>query len=147
MGLLWVPLGRQLRSLGALLGALGRSWESLETLLDALGTLFARSWALLGALGRSWDALVTILAPFWTLQGSIFASPRSFQSYFKRILSNLSAQTQTFRKSTESCPGTVREDSKNQKPAALYSQLHPLPTGQEASGPAVFAQRTKYIDL
>ena len=50
LALLLDPPGHQLRSLGALLGALGRSW-------DALGTLLVRSWyalgALLGALGRS----------------------------------------------------------------------------------------------
>ena len=58
--LLWDPLGRQLRSTGALLGAFGRSWVALGTLL----TLF---W---GALGRSWDALGTLLAALGALLSS-----------------------------------------------------------------------------
>ena len=60
LALLLDPPGHQLRSLGALLGALGRSWVALGTLLvrswDALG----RSWALLDALGRFWDTLDSI---------------------------------------------------------------------------------------
>ena len=58
--LLWDPLGRQLRSTGALLGAFGRSWVALGTLL----TLF---W---GALGRSWGALGTLLAALGALLSS-----------------------------------------------------------------------------
>ena len=117
LALLLDPPDHQLRSLGALLGALGRSWA----LLGALGTLLGRSWdalgrswALLDALGRSWGALGTLLARFGILQGSILGSPWSSQSYFKRILSNSSARMRTFRKSTEICPRTVREDSENQ---------------------------------
>ena len=40
----WRRLGRQLRSLGALLAALGRSWDPLGTLLAALGSLLGASW-------------------------------------------------------------------------------------------------------
>jgi len=111
---LLAPPGRQLRSLGALLDALGRSWV-------ALGTLLGRSWhalgTLLGAIRRSWALLRrswTLLARFGNLQGLILGSPGSPQSYFKSILSNPSARTRTFRKSAESCPRTVREDSENQ---------------------------------
>ena len=104
------------------LGTLGSSWDTLGTLLgrswDALGTLLGRSWAL---LGRSWGALGALLGRSWTLlarfgnlQGWILGSPGSPQSYFKSILSNPSARTRTFRKSAESCPRTVREDSENQ---------------------------------
>ena len=112
----WRRLGRQLRSLGVLLAALGRSWALLGRSWDALGTLLGRSLTLLAALGRSWDSLGTLLARFRDLQGCILASPGRPQRYFKRILSNPSARKRTFRKSTESCPRTVREDSENQIP-------------------------------
>ena len=94
--------------------ALGRSWALLERSWDALGTLLGRSLTLLAALGRSWDPLGTLLARCRDLQGCILASPGRPQRYFKRILSNPSARKRTFRKSTESCPRTVREDSENQ---------------------------------
>ena len=114
LALLLDPPDHQLRSLGALLGALGRS----RALLDALVTLLGRSWEALGTLldtlGRSWGALGTLLARFGTLQCSILGSPGSSQSYFKRILSNPSARRRTFRKSVEICPRTVREYSENQ---------------------------------
>ena len=93
--------------------ALGRSWDSWNA-WDALGTLLGRSLTLLAALGRSWDPLGTLLARFRDLQGWILASPRRPQRYFKRILSNPSARKRTFRKSTESCSRTVREESENQ---------------------------------
>jgi len=92
----WRRLGRQLRSLGALLGALGRSWPLLGRSWDALGTLLGRSLTLLAALGRSWDPLGTLLARFRHLQGCILASPGRPQRYFKRILSNPSARKRTF---------------------------------------------------
>ena len=145
LGLLWDHLGRQLRSLGALLGAMGRSW-------DALGTLLGCSWAALGtllyALGNSWPllaALGMLLDRFRELQGSILTSVRSPKSYFNRLLSNHSARTRTFRKSTESCPRTVREDSENQTSSAAQPALSSI--AMKISGPAVFAQRTKYIDI
>ena len=104
----WRRLGRQLRALGALLAALGRSWPLLGRSWDALGTLF-------DALGRSWPLLGplrTILARFRDLQGSLLGSPEL--QYFKRLPINPSARMRTFRKSTGSCPRTVREDSENQ---------------------------------
>ena len=110
----WRRLGRQLRSLGALLAALGRSWPLLGRSWDALGTLLGRYLTLLDALDRSWNPFGTLLARFRDLQGCILASPGRPQRYFKRILSNPSARKRTFRKSTESCPRTVREESENQ---------------------------------
>ena len=97
----WRRLGRQLCSLGALLAALG---TLLGHSLDALG----RSRALLTALQRSWDSLRTRLARFKHLQGSILSSPELLQEVSEQ------PKGRTFRKSAESCPRTVREDSKNQ---------------------------------
>ena len=98
-----------------LLAALGRSW-------DALGTLLGRPWTLLGALGgswpllgaswdaleRSWEPCGTLLARFRDLPGSILGSPQ--------LLQELSEQPKRrrFRKSAESHPRTVRDDSENQ---------------------------------
>ena len=97
------------------------SWLALDSLLDspeAFWRYVGPSRALLGhswdALRRSWDPLGTLLARFRDVQGWILASPRRPQRYFKRILSNPSARKRTFRKSTESCPRTVREESENQ---------------------------------
>ena len=110
LGASWAPTSLSWR-------ALGRSWA----LLAALGTLLGRSWNALGALsdalGSSWtllDPLGTLLARFRDLQGWSLASPRRPQRYFKRLLSNPSARKRTFRKSTESCSRTVREESENQ---------------------------------
>ena len=97
----WRRLGRQLCSLGALLAALG---TLLGHSLDALG----RSWALLAALERSWDPLRRLLARFKDLQGSILSSPELLQEVSEQ------PKGRTFRKSAESCPRTVREDSENQ---------------------------------
>jgi len=111
-------LGDVLGPSGRSCGALGRSWDALGTLLarswDALGTFLGRSLTLLAALGCSWDPLGTLLAPFRDLQGCILACSGRPQWYFKRILSNPNARKRTFRKSTESCPRTVREESENQ---------------------------------
>ena len=84
----WSRLGRQLRSLGALLGALGRSWPLLGRSWDALGTLLGRCWSLLAALGRPRDPLGTFLARFRTSITRFW----TLRSYVKRLLSNPSAR-------------------------------------------------------
>ena len=109
------PLGRLLARLGQLLERLRRSWPLLGRSWDALGTLLGRSWdalgrawALLAALERSLDPLGTLLARFEDLQGSILSSPELLQEVSEQ------PKGRTFRKSAESCPRTVREDSENQ---------------------------------
>ena len=62
------------------------------------------------ALRASRTPLGRLLAP---LGRNLFSE---LQSSFQNLLSNLSVRTRTFRKSTESCPRTVREDSENQVP-------------------------------
>ena len=111
----WRRLGRQLRSLGALLATLGRSWAllgALGTLLERSWNALGRSWALLEALARSWEPLGTLLSALGRLVGHSWVDLGTSQgrfwalhSYFKSFLSNPSGED------SESRPKAIQERS------------------------------------
>ena len=104
--------------------ALGRSWNALGTLLGRSWDALGRSWALLAALERSWDRFGTLWARFRDLQGSILSSPELLQEISEQ------PKRRAFRKSAESCPTAVREDSENQiQQRWIASSLHRSPRG------------------
>ena len=123
------PLGHQLRSLGALLGALGRSWVLLGRSWDALGTLLGRSWTLLGALGRSW----ALLGRSWDAPGSSWNPPGLDLTLSWESPELLQEDSEQPKRTNANIPKVDRNLSKNgprrfrkTNPAPLDSQLPPL---------------------